>query len=66
MRTGMLLVLLVLSGGCGQEKTFNERYENTAGAIENQANAIDQDIENSSTQNGNASASANGPESNRD
>lgn len=52
MRIGALISLLVLLGGCESEKSFNERYDETAVAIENQANSIDGELENSSDQDG--------------
>ena len=50
MRTGTLLALLILFAGCERQKSFDERYEDTAGSIENQTNTIDQELESSAAQ----------------
>lgn len=58
MRTGALISLLILLGGCEGEQNFDERYEDAAATIENQANSIDRELENSSAQEESAGNSA--------
>lgn len=66
MRTGALISLLILLGGCENEKSFDERYDETAVTIENKANSIDRELENSSARGGLAGASVEDPLNNRD
>lgn len=46
MRSGALLPLLILVGGCDREKSFDQRFEDVAGDIENRADTIDRELEN--------------------
>lgn len=59
MRVGTLLaLLLLLLAGCERKQSFDERYRETSGIIENQASTMDRELENSA-QHTAASAQAN-------
>ena len=56
MRLLLLGVVLAMLGGCGDRRTFDERYNDTGKQLEEKARALDQNLadEESSGDNGQA------------
>ena len=48
MRVAACFTAIFALAACEKEKSFDERYEGTAGSIENRALAIDRGLENHS------------------
>ena len=44
MRLALALLIAVALAGCGREPSFDERFDETAGNIEERARAIDQEL----------------------
>ena len=48
MRVAACFAAMLVLTACGKERSFDERYESTSGTIENEARAIDRELENHS------------------
>jgi hypothetical protein len=44
MRAALLAFACTLSGGCGDQRTFDERYDDTSRELENKARQLDENL----------------------
>lgn len=69
MRVAACFAAIIVLAACEKDKSFDERYANAAGMIENEARAIDRGLENHSEdaeRKGPADAHTNGPSNSQD
>ena len=46
MRIGLLVLIAAFAAGCGDRRSFDERYSDSQNEIERRANAIDRELAN--------------------
>jgi hypothetical protein len=52
MRAAAALLCLCALSGCGDRRSFDERYEDTSSELEQRAKALDQNLQNELTSKG--------------